>query len=75
MNTRDLAQQKAFEMLEELNLDPDAKVYGCSILTIATSAFMRGWVHGLQDSTRIRKETLNAVFGELGNRLLKPQAG
>lgn len=71
MNTRDLAQQKAFEMLEELSLDPDAKVHGCSVLTIATSAFMRGWVHGLQDSAAIRKQVLN----ESGCALLKRQAG
>lgn len=73
MNARDLAQQKAWELLQEMGVDPEHATHRA--LSIATTAFLRGWSHGLQDAQRIQKEHLNRAYGTIACGLLKRQAG
>lgn len=78
MNTRDLAQQKAYEMLQELGIRTDSVIETSNgmvtALSIATCGFLRGWVHGLQDSKEIRRRTLTDPKASYIS-LLRRQAG
>ncbi|MGH7744394.1 MAG: hypothetical protein ACREQ5_06170 [Candidatus Dormibacteria bacterium] len=57
MNTRDIAETKAAEMLRELNIPHT--VGGLNVLMIATNSFLQGWVYGLQDAQKVHAD----VFG------------
>lgn len=73
MNARDLAQQKAWELLKELGIEAEGTTHRA--LSVATTAFLRGWAHGLADAQRIQKEHFNRAYGTIACGLLKRQAG
>lgn len=74
MNTRDIAQQKAYELLQELGIDPATRRDGLTTLTLATTAFLNGWVYGIQDARRVTRETYLETVPP-NSTLLRPQAG